>query len=100
MGKVATSGRGRKWTEDQLRKAVAESESIAQVVRALGLATSGGSYGTVVRWIAAWDLDVSHFTGQAWVGTRPERPNPGQKHTLETIFRENSGFPTSRLLAV
>jgi hypothetical protein len=100
MGDVVTIGRGKKWTEDQFRKAVAESVSIAQVIRALDLAPAGGSYATVAHWIATWDLDVSHFTGQAWVGTRPERPVPGQKYTLETIFCQNSSYPTSHLLAI
>jgi hypothetical protein len=100
MGKVAIIGHGRKWTEEQFRDAVAKSVSVAQVIRALGLSPSGGSYGTVVHWIAAWDLNVSHFTGQAWVGTRPGRPVPGQKYALETIFCENSSYPTSRLLAI
>jgi hypothetical protein len=98
MGKIATGTR--KWNEDQFRKAVAESVSIAQVIRTLGLAVSGGSYATVAHWIAVWDLDASHFTGQAWVGTRPSRLNPGQKHTLDTIFCKGSAFPTSRLLAI
>jgi hypothetical protein len=100
MSEVATATRGRKWSEEQFRQAVAESVSIAQVIRALGLAPSGGSYGTVAHWVATWDLDISHFTGQAWVGTRPGGPLPGQKYTLETIFCENSGYPTSHLLAV
>jgi hypothetical protein len=100
MAEVATVVRNRKWTEEKFRAAVAGSESIAQVIRALGLAASGGSYGTVAHWIATWDLDVSHFTGQAWVGTRPGRPVPGQKYTLETTFCENSSYPTSHLLAV
>jgi hypothetical protein len=69
------------------------------VVRALGLAVAGGSYRTVAHYIALWGLDTSHFTGQAWVGTRPGK-KPGQKHTIETIFCENSVYPTSKLLAI
>jgi len=100
MAELVAGVRTRKWTEEQFRKTVAESESVAQVIRALGLAASGGSYGTVVHWIAAWDLDISHFTGQAWVGTRPGRPVPGQKYTLDTIFCERSSYPTGHLLAI
>jgi hypothetical protein len=69
-------------------------------MRALDLSPSGNSYRSVVHWISVWDLDVSHFTGQAWVGTRPERLSPGQKYTLETIFCEGSGFQTHGLLRV
>lgn len=100
MSKVATATRSQKWTEEQLRAAVSESVSITQVVRMLGLAPSGGSYKTVSHWIAAWDLDVSHFTGRAWVGTRPGQAMPGQRYTLATIFCEGSAYPTSKLLAI
>ncbi len=89
-----------KWTEEQFRIAVASSESIAQVVRALGLAVAGGSYETVKRYITVWELDVSHFTGQAWLGTRPWAAGPNQRYTLETIFCERSTYPTSQLLKI
>jgi Zn finger protein HypA/HybF involved in hydrogenase expression len=69
------------------------------VAKALGLAPAGGSYRTIKRYIIAWGLDVSHFTGQAWVGTRPG-PTPGQRYTLEEIFREGSTYPTGHLLKI
>ena len=97
MGQVGTPRR--KWSEHDFRVAVAESTSIAQVIRRLGLALAGGSYKTVAHYIAVWELDVSHFTGQAWVGTRPG-PTPGQRYTLDMIFCEGSTYPTSRLLEV
>ena|SRR5215831_14881647 len=53
---------------------------------------------TVSHYISLLGLDISHFTGRVWVGTRPMRP--GQRSTLETIFCENSYFATSRLLQV
>lgn len=90
----------RKWSEDQLRVAVTESVSVAQVIRKLGLAVAGGSYGTVVHHVAVLGLDISHFTGQAWVGTRTSSAAPNGKYTLETIFCEGSTFPTSKLLQV
>jgi len=86
-----------RWSEADFRAAVARSENIAQVIRALGLALAGGSYRTVAHYIALWDLDTSHFTGQAWVGTRPWKA-PAQRYTLKTIFCDNSTYPTSRLL--
>jgi hypothetical protein len=98
MSKLAPSGSRRRWTDEQLRTAVRDSASIAQVIRALGLVPAGGSYLTVGHHISVLGLDMSHFTGRAWVGTRPMRP--GQRYTLGTIFCENSNFPTSRLLQV
>jgi hypothetical protein len=69
-----------KWTDGQLRDAVTGSASFAQVMRTLGLAVSGGSYGTVTRRIAALDLDTSHFTGRSWIRPGFESPSaPGRK---------------------
>jgi Zn finger protein HypA/HybF involved in hydrogenase expression len=95
---VLAVSRQRRWTEDQFREAVAGSESLAQVVKALGLALAGGSYNTVKRYIEVWELDVSHFTGQSWVGTRPFHPY--RRHTLEMIFCEHSTYRTSHLLKI
>jgi hypothetical protein len=54
----------RKWTDDQLRQAVATQRSWRGVLRALGLqASSGGSIGTVRRRADSLNLDFSHFTG-------------------------------------
>jgi len=53
----------------------------------------------VKRYIITWKLDVSHFTGQAWVGTRPG-PTPAQRYTLKTIFCEGSTYPTHHLLEI
>jgi hypothetical protein len=88
-----------RWSEEEFRAAVAGSESIAQVIKKLGLAVAGGSYGTVAHYIALWKLDVSHFTGQAWIGTRPGI-HPGRRYTLEMIFCDNSSYRTSHLLEI
>lgn len=97
MGRIGTPRH--RWSEEEFRTAVVRSESIAQVIKALGLALAGGSYRTVAHYIALWELDTSHFTGQAWVGTRPG-VQPAQRHTPDTIFREDSTYPTSRLLEI
>jgi hypothetical protein len=74
---------------------------VAQVIRKLELAVAGGTYETVKRYIAFWDLDTSHFTGQRWLGTaKPEARKPNQRYTLEMIFCENSTYVTSGLLRV
>lgn len=41
--------RGPTWTNEQLRIAVAQSRSIAQTIRALGLVAAGGNYDQVQR---------------------------------------------------
>ena len=55
----------RSWTDDQLRKAVEDSQSWRAVARALGLkGTSAGVIRTVKRHASRLELDTSHFTGQ------------------------------------
>ena len=65
-----------RWTDEQLRVAVAESKSIASVLRALGLIPASGNYDAAQRRIQAMDLNTSHFTGQGWNkgGTFVARP--------------------------
>lgn len=56
----------RNYTDNDIISAVANSFSIADVLRKLDLVVVGGNYNTIKRRIAQLDLDVSHFTGQAW----------------------------------
>jgi len=53
-------------SEDDYRKAVKNSLSVADVCRNLGLLAAGGNYATVKRKINLYGLDTSHFTGQGW----------------------------------
>ena len=55
-----------KYTENQLRDAVASSSSVRQTLKKLGVAPYGGNYD--VFWKAAehFNLDTSHFLGQGW----------------------------------
>lgn len=60
-----------RWTEKQLRVAVAESFSVAQTLRRLGLVAAGGNYVIVQRRIRDLSIDTTHFTGKGWnVGPR------------------------------
>jgi hypothetical protein len=66
-----------RWTDDDLRTAVASSPSVAAVLRALGLVAAGGNYQHVTREIARLGLDTAHFTGQGWNrGRSPSRARP------------------------
>ena len=55
-----------KYTEEELRKAVQKSVSIAGVCRELGIRPVGGNYKTLKDRFAEWNIDTSHFTGQGW----------------------------------
>lgn len=54
-----------KYPPDRLRATAAESHSIAEVLRRLGITWSGGSHAHISRQLKKFGVDTSHFTGQA-----------------------------------
>lgn len=57
------------WTKHKkeiLEPIVKESKSIAEVLRKLNLKEAGGNYKNMKKNIQLFELDTSHFTGQAW----------------------------------
>jgi hypothetical protein len=77
-----------RWSEQDLRIAVTESRSVAQVLQRLGLRAAGGNYDHVQRRIAEIGLDTSHFVGKAWNAGLVFRPNlPTPLHTLLVLGR-------------
>lgn len=56
----------RKYSEAQLRAAVARLQSMRQVLQRLSAAPFGGNYGVLRKAIKHFKLDTSHFTGQRW----------------------------------
>jgi len=66
-----------KYTHDQLVKAVATSNSLRQTLIKLNVAPFGGNYDVLRKAILHFNLDTSHFTGQAWNRGKklpPKRP--------------------------
>jgi len=66
----------RRWSDDELRAAVATSHGIAATIKALGLVPAGGNYQHVKRRIAELAIDTSHFTGRGWSRGRKFGPRP------------------------
>src|SRR3954454_8455278 len=54
-----------RYTDEDLRAAVAVSISYAGVLRVLGIPLTGGSHAYLARRIRATGLDTAHFLGQA-----------------------------------
>lgn len=77
-----------KFTKTELENVVQDSTSIRQVLQKLGLIAAGGNYATVHRWCSKWNINTSHFTGQAH--------NRGK--TRNTGFAGPSRIPLSELL--
>lgn len=107
----ARSRRERRWTNEQLRSAVASSRNIASVLRSLGLIPAGGNYDQVRASIVELGLDTAHFTGASWNtgGVQTERVRiplasvlvanrPTGSHTLKLrLFREGLKQPWCEL---
>ncbi|MEU6080604.1 HNH endonuclease signature motif containing protein [Streptomyces sp. NPDC047108] len=66
----------------ELTVAVAESKSVAGVLRALGQPNSGSARARVQRSIAAYGMSTAHFVGQ---GHRRGRPSPARKSAAEIL---------------
>lgn len=75
----------RKWTDEQLAKAVKNAYSTRMVIQALGLIPAGGNYDQVNKRISLLKLDSSHFTGKGW-------------HTGERVRAMVSATPLTELL--
>jgi len=57
----------RSFTDEQLKEAVANSQSIRQVLLKLGLSPKGGgSYREIHKLLKTLRIDTSHFNGQGW----------------------------------
>jgi hypothetical protein len=67
----ASCARREEVDETELRTAVAESESLAGVMRRLGLPDNSTSRRTVKKYTAAYGLTTAHFTGQGHYRGRP-----------------------------
>jgi hypothetical protein len=89
-------GRSRRYTEDELRSAVTESFSYAQILRRFGLRPGGGNYDMLRRRITELGLDTSHFTGKVWLkGKR----NPHVRiRTMDDILVKDSTYTSTHNL--
>ncbi len=85
----------RSWTTLQLKKAVANSTSLRQVIKKLGLIPAGGNYTQVKRYIKESNLDTSHFKGKAWNKGLTEIGKP--IIPLSQILVKNSTFQSYKL---
>jgi hypothetical protein len=63
---ISNVGRKCKWTDAELREAIATSRSVRSTIGKLGLVPAGGNYDQVRRRIRELALDTAHFTGTGW----------------------------------
>lgn len=87
-----TSRRRSKYTEDQLRQAVAKSKSWKGVCLILGIPPFTGSQSHITKVIKSLGVDYSHFTGKGWNKGRQFK----KRNAIEYCFN-GSTIPSSRL---
>lgn len=84
-----------KRSEQELKDAVAKSNSIAEICRCFGLKPNGGNYKTIHKEIKEYKIDTSHFTGQGWnvrLKFKPKATKP-----LEEILVKDSNYQSFKL---
>ena len=82
-----------KYTEQELLDAVAQSTSMRQTLIRLNVAPFGGNYDVLKRAIKHFDLDTSHFTGQAW----NKGKRLGARKSLDDYLIRNSNISSYKL---
>ena len=89
----------RKYSLEQLTEAVAQSLSMAQVLKRLNVRVAGGNYTTLKKAIKHFDLDASHFRGKGW--NRGDHSGILKSHrkslSLTEVLVENSYYLSNRL---
>lgn len=82
-------------TEEQFRNLVKKSYSIGTVISGVGLNPSGTNYKSFRTLSKRWNVDFSHFTGQAHLKGRNHswtKPRP-----LAEVMVENSSYGSHKL---
>lgn len=82
------------YTEEQLREAILQSKSYANVLRILNIPEhAGGTYATLKKNIKKYNIDISHFTGQGWSKSRTFSP----KRPIEDYLSNKVGISSQHL---
>lgn len=86
-----------KYSDNELIEAVKNSFSVAETCRILGIRPNGGNYKTLKFKMKELNVDISHFTGQAWnQGIRFRNFKP--KKELSEVLVQDSSYRNSNCL--
>ena len=85
----------RKWSRDELKKAVEVSRSYRNVIKSLGLRPAGGNYHQIRKYIKEYNFSTKHFTGMAWNKGMKFEFNP--RINLEDILTKNNTYQSYKL---
>ena len=90
-------GRNRYYAKEVLEAAVAESTSIAGVLRTLGIPLSGGMHAHISRRLKHFEIDTSHFLGQ---GHRRGQPSLNRLSADQVLVLRPRGSNRAKPLAL
>jgi hypothetical protein len=83
-----------RFNKEQLKYAVASSDSYAGTLRNLKMCETGGNYQTLKKYISLWEIDASHFLSPS---ERIKKINPSKAIPLETILQKGTSYNRSEL---
>lgn len=84
-----------RFTEEETRRAVAESRSLTQALRILGLRPAGGNHQTLKKYVELWGISTDHLDPN-W----SKRATPRTaRQPLESVLREGSTYSRKNLKA-
>jgi hypothetical protein len=84
-----------RYTEDELREAIAASRSWSDVLRRVGLRPAGGNHLTVRKHAAMWSISTDHFDPHA--ASREALWHARQPRPLAEVLVEDSTYSRSTL---
>jgi hypothetical protein len=87
--------RQKTWTDEQLIEAVRTSISVSAVIRALGLAVTGGNFQHMKAQFCRLGLDTSHFKGRGYL--KGQHHSFSKPRPLSEILTRNSSFSRTKL---
>jgi hypothetical protein len=77
-----------RYTEDELRAAIADSRSYSEVLRRVGLRPAGGNHQTIRKHAAAWGIATDHF--DPYAASRAALRRSHEPTPLTQVLVENS----------
>lgn len=87
------------YNKNELKNITKKSFSIAEVCRNLNIRPVGGNYKTLKNYFRIFQIDTSHFTGQAW-NSGDKYIHNGKKYSLDEILIENSTYTNNARLKI
>lgn len=85
------------WSDESLIEAVEKFDTIADVLRFIGISVNPGNYRTVQRRISELELDASHMVGKAH-GTGGRQSLPIEELLVKSSAYTNTGHLKKRLI--